>query len=139
MAQALLSVHLLSNPVASFPLGTLAGFRLSLLATLDGAAPSGHDLSFPITDLFFLRALFCYSTLTLKLAGELGATVAVAVDPFGLDSVPSAICAVAAKVCTPAFNVTGPLVPAIPVTAELAPLGAGTENSFTGVPPPVMS
>ncbi len=83
--------------------------------------------------------LLCYCTVTLKLAGEPGSVVAVAVDPFGLDSVPSAICAVAANVCTPAFMASGPLVPVIPVTADVAPDGAVTENSFTGVPPPVMS
>ena len=83
--------------------------------------------------------LFCYCTVTLKLAGDPGATGAVAVDAFGLDSVPSAIWAVAANVCTPAFNASAPLVPTIPVTAEFAPLGAAIENSFTGVAPPVMS
>jgi len=70
----------------------------------------------------------------LKLAGEPGGTVAVAVDAFGLDSVPSAICAVAPKVCTPDFSGSNPLVPVIPVTALVDPAGAGTENNFTGVP-----
>ena len=81
----------------------------------------------------------CYCTVTPKPTGAPGATEAVAVDPFGLDSVPSAICAVAANVCTPAFNVSNPLVPVIPVTAVFAPLGATIENNFTGVPPLVMS
>jgi hypothetical protein len=92
-----------------------------------------------ISILDVLNPILCYCTTTLKLAGEPGATGAVAVDPFGLDSVPSAICAVAANVCTPAFNVSGPLDPVIPVTAEFAPLGVVIENNFTGVPPPVMS
>ena len=60
--------------------------------------------------------------------------MAVAVDAFGLDSVPSAICAVAPKVCTPDFSGSNPLVPVIPVTALVDPAGAGTENNFTGVP-----
>jgi hypothetical protein len=83
--------------------------------------------------------IFCYWTVTLKLAGGPGATVAVAVDAFGFDSVPSAICAVAAKVCTPAFNVSIALVPVIPVMEVLAALGAAMVNNFTGVAPPVMS
>ena len=88
----------------------------------------------------YLKLLLpCYCTVKLKLTGDPGATPAVAVDPFGLDSVPSAVCAVAANVCTPAFNDTAPLVPVIPVTAVVAPLGAAIVNNFTGVPPPVMS
>jgi hypothetical protein len=67
-------------------------------------ASNGGFLLVGIRSLLFP---FSYCTTTLKLAGEPGATPAVAVDPFGLDSVPSAICAVAANVCMPAFNVTG--------------------------------
>ena len=52
---------------------------------------------------------------------------------------PSAICAVAANVCTPAFKVSNVLLPVMPVIEVFAPLGALTEKSFTGVPPPVMS
>ena len=73
-------------------------------------------------------------TRKLKLAGEPGRAVAVAVEAFGLDSVPSAICAVAVKLCAPDFSGSAALVAVMPVTAVLAPAGAGIEKTFTGVP-----
>lgn len=82
--------------------------------------------------IFYGHSAYC--TVILKLAGEPGATVAVAVDAFGLDSVPSPSCAVAPNVWTPDFSVSGALVPVIPVTGPVAPAGAGTLNNFTGVP-----
>ena len=62
-------------------------------------------------------------------------TKAVAVHAFGSDSVPSAICAVAPKVCEPLLSDRAALLPVMPVTALLAPDGAAIEKSFTGAAP----
>ena len=76
-----------------------------------------------------------HCTETVKLTGAPGLTKAVAVHAFGSDSVPSAIWAVAPKVCEPLLRVSAELLPVMPVTALLAPEGAAMEKSFTGVLP----